>query len=55
VSRLFQVSLGAQGDDRLIFDYEDTHDMIGVIRLAHADVAHGAEILATGQVLIRPP
>ena len=34
VSRRFEVSLSAQGDNRFVFDYENSHDMMGPIWLA---------------------
>jgi hypothetical protein len=41
VSRRFEVSLSAQGYNRFVFDYENTHDMMGPIRLAGAHFTRG--------------
>jgi hypothetical protein len=41
VSRRFEVSLSAQGYNRFVFDYENTHDMMGPIWLAGAHFTGG--------------
>jgi len=32
-----EISLGVQGDDRFVFDYENSHDMMGPILFTNAD------------------